>query len=77
MAYYLRSDSYGPTKTHFDGWYTGNSYIYQGERYIICSTKLNECKSYSSENRAKLACEALNRRACNYEFSVEWRDENE
>lgn len=77
MAYYLRSDSYGPVCAHFDGWYTGDVYTYQGERYAVCSMNLQECKAYSSERRAELACEALNRRVCNYIFSVERRGTNE
>ena len=35
--YVLVSDSYGQTHRHLDGYYTGDTYIYQGEVYAICN----------------------------------------
>lgn len=70
MIYVLVSDKYGVSYCHWDGYYTGKTYIYQGEPYAICDTDLQNAKKYSSYNRAKSACEKLNRRICNYEFTV-------
>ena len=70
MIYVLSSDKYGICNCHWDGYYTGKTYIHQGEPYAICENSLNLTKRYSSYNRAKSACEKLNRRISNYEFTV-------
>ncbi|WP_026883701.1 hypothetical protein [Clostridium akagii] len=40
-----------------DGYYTGKSIIYQGDRYATVSYDITEAKIYSSESRAKKASE--------------------
>lgn len=70
MKYVLSSDNYGVGNCHWDGYYIGKTYIYQGEPYAICDKDLQNAKIYSSYNRAKSACEKLNGRICNYEFKV-------
>lgn len=70
MKYVLSSDKYGICNCYWDGYYRGKTYIYQGEPYAICGNSLDLAKKYSSYNRAKSACEKLNRRICNYKFTV-------
>lgn len=36
MIYVLSSDRYGISNHCWDGYYTGKTYIYQGEPYAIC-----------------------------------------
>lgn len=71
----LKSSSYGYAS--FDGYYTGNTYVYQGEVYAVCDTDLSKVKKYSSEKRAANACDALNRKCSNYLFTVVNLKENE
>ena len=71
MIYVLSSDRYGVSNHCWDGYYTGKTYIYQGESYAACGNSLDLAKKYSSYNRAKSACEKLNRRICNYKFTIE------
>jgi hypothetical protein len=68
--YVLCSDYYGVGKLHWDGYYTGNTYIYQGEKYAVCSTDINEAKIYSSFKRAENASQALFETIVNYVFEV-------
>lgn len=69
--YILSSKPYGIHGTHFDGWYTGNTYQYQFEQYAICDTDINKVKKYSSLTRAEKAKDALNEKVVNYYFEVE------
>ena len=66
----LCSDKYGVGNLHWDGYYTGKTYIYEGEVYAICSTDINEAKIYSSLKRAENAAESLYNKITNYVFEV-------
>lgn len=59
----LSSDFYGAGNEHWDGYYTGKTYIYQGEVYAVCDTDINKAKKYSSlkraENAAKVCLKGL------------------
>lgn len=68
--YVLKSYPYGLHNTHFDGYYTGDKYIYQGETYAVCDTDITKAKKYSSLKRAENACECLFRKIVNYGFEV-------
>lgn len=70
MMYVLSSDKYGVGNCHWDGYYTGNKYIHQGEWFAVCEPSLDVAKKYSSYGRAKSACEKLNNKVCNYKFTV-------
>lgn len=50
-----------------DGYYTGKSYTFQGERYAIVDQDINNAKIYNSEARVIKASEML---FVNYTFEV-------
>lgn len=50
-----------------DGYYTGKSYIHQGERFAIVSKNINEAKIYFSKIRAIQGCKS---EFSNYTFKV-------
>lgn len=54
----------------WDGYYTGNQYIYQSETYACCINDITEAKIYTSKVRADAACTRLNNKVCNYKFTV-------
>lgn len=66
----LESEKYGVHRTHFDGYYTGDTYQFQGEMYAVCDTDFDKVKKYSFLKRAENAKEALNRKITNYYFRV-------
>ena len=68
--YVLESESYGVGRKHFDGYYTGDTYIFQGEKYAVCDTDFEKAKKYTSLKRAEKAKEALNEKVVNYDFEV-------
>lgn len=72
--YYLRSENIN-SANFFDGWYTGKDYIHNAEIYAVCDNHLENCKEYSSYNRARNACNKLNNRCCNYYFTVDFIEE--
>lgn len=45
MIYVLSSDKYGVCNCHWDGYYTGKTYIYQGEPCAICGNSLDLAKN--------------------------------
>ena len=67
----LSSDFYGAGNEHWDGYYTGKTYIYQGEVYAVCDTDINKAKKYSSLKRAENAAKSLFEKVENYVFEVE------
>ena len=69
--YVLSSDCYGVGKNTWDGYYTGNTYIFQGEKYAVCDTNISKAKKYSSLKRAEKAAESLFKNVVNYVFEVE------
>ena len=71
MAYVLSSDCYGVGKNAWDGYYTGDTYIFQGEKYAVCDKDINKAKKYTSRKRAKNAAESLFGKIVNYVFTVE------
>ena len=67
----LASDAYGPGNRHWDGYYTGVTYTYQGEIYAVCDKDINKAKKYSSLKRAENAAKSLFEKVTNYVFEVE------
>lgn len=41
----------------YDGYYTGNNYIYQGSKYAVVESDKTKAKIYMSEARAKKSSE--------------------
>ena len=66
----LVSDNYGIYGKNWDGYYTGDTYQYEGEIYAVCNTDINKAKKYSSFKRAENAKNALYNKIVNYEFEV-------
>ena len=54
---YILEAIIGRNSISSDGYYTGKSYIYQGDRYAVVSNDIAKAKIYSSESRAKKANE--------------------
>ena len=69
--YVLVSDSYGVGNKRWDGYYTGDTYIYQGEVYAVCDKEIDKAKKYSSRKRAENAARSLFEKITNYVFEVE------
>lgn len=67
-VYILKSDPYPPC--HFDGYYTGHKFRFQGEEYACVDNDKTNAKKYKHKKVAENACEALNNRVCNYHFTV-------
>ncbi len=53
---------------HFDGYYTGESYTFQGGRYACVDKDITKAKQYTSKKRAENACKMEFE---NYWFEVE------
>lgn len=66
--YALESKPYLPHAFNGDGYYTGNSYIYQGEKYAVCDHFLHKAKLYKSQKVAQRIAE--NNNFANYSFRV-------
>lgn len=56
---------------HWDGYYTGKTYMFNKERYAVCDTRLRNAKQYMSRKRAENARTALENKIVNYEFDIE------
>lgn len=69
--YVLTSDSYGIGNKQWAGYYTGDTYIYQGEVYAVCDKDIDKAKKYSSLKRAENAAKSLFEKVTNYVFEVE------
>jgi hypothetical protein len=50
-----------------DGYYTGESYIYQGEKFAVVDRNTENAKIYTSKARAENACKMMFE---NYSFEV-------
>ena len=66
----LSSNKYGPHRTHWDGYHTGGFLTYKGEVYSIAHRDISKAKKYTSRKRAENACEAINNKIVNYEYTV-------
>ena len=53
------------------GYYTGGSYLVQGEKYYTFSEEVTEAKKYSTRARAEKAIESLGRWSVMYHLVVE------
>ena len=67
----LSSDEYGIGNKRWDGYYTGDTYVHQGEMYAVCNTDITKAKKYSSLKRAENAAKSLYEKVTNYVFEVE------
>lgn len=70
MFYVLTSECYGYHGINWDGYYTGDTYIFQGEKYAICDRDISKAKKYTSRKRAENAAESLLSSVVNYVFKV-------
>lgn len=67
----LKSEPYfGGSTKYWDGYYTGDTYQYEGEQYAVTNTSLAFAKIYKHKGVAQRSCDALNRKVTNYEFKV-------
>lgn len=71
-VYVLRSNEwqYGGCR-HWDGYWTGDTYTFQKEKYAVVDHNLHKAKKYKSRKRAANAAENMLERICNYTFTVE------
>lgn len=69
-AYVLQAYTETENTRFSDGFYTGDTYQYQGEIYAVVERELDLAKMYFSEKRAQSAANSLNRKVCNYKFTV-------
>lgn len=67
--YVLKSRPY-PPHDMWDGYYTGDKYMFQSECYAVADCDIEKAKIYTSLARATNACNALNNSVCNYQFDV-------
>lgn len=68
----LKAQPYCGQYTRFsDGYYTGDTYIYQGEKYAVCEKDINKAKKYTSLKRAENAAKKMFDSIVNYVFDVE------
>lgn len=70
MIYVLKSRPYLSFDSMGDGYFTGETYMFQKERYAVCSHDIEKAKSYQSLKRAISACEKSFSRFENYIFDV-------
>ena len=54
-----------------DGYYTGATYFFQGEKYAVVERDIDEAKKYTSLKRAERAADSMLGRISNYVFDVE------
>lgn len=70
MTFVLKSKPYLPWDRFGDGYYTGETYFFQKERYAVCEKELDKAKHYKNFKVAKNACEKMLVKCCNYVFAV-------
>lgn len=70
MSYVLKSKPYQTFDKFGDGYYTGATYVFQGEYYAVCERDIKKAKKYSSFKRAERATECLHSKIVNYVFEV-------
>lgn len=69
-TYVLKSRPYLPYDHFGDGYYTGESYVFQKERYAICDKDIEKAKHYKSFKVAQKSCVGAIKKFCNYVFDV-------
>ena len=67
----LKAKPYAGRMSFSDGYYTGETYIFQGEKYAVCDRDINKAKKYTSLKRAERAAECMLEKIANYVFDVE------
>ncbi len=70
MTYVLKSRPYLSFDNFGDGYYTGASYIFQGECYAVCERELEKAKQYKSLKVARNSATRYLSKFCNYIFDV-------
>lgn len=55
----------------FEEFYTGNSYIVQGERYLVFDRYISKAKTYSTKKRAENAINSIYKWNISYKLFVE------
>ena len=67
----LKAQPYCGQGTRFsDGYYTGDTYIFHGEKYAVVEKDITKAKKYTSLKRAERAAESLFNSISNYIFDV-------
>lgn len=69
--YVLKAKPYAWNRRFSDGYYTGETYTFQGEKYAVVEKDINKAKKYTSLKRAENAAEKLFESISNYAFGVE------
>ena len=67
--YVLKARSYN-VRAFSDGYYTGDTYIVQGEKYAVVENNINKAKKYTSLKRAERAAESMIESIANYVFDA-------
>lgn len=67
----LKAKPYEGRMRFSDGYYTGDTYIFQGEKYAVVDTDIDKAKKYSSLKRAENSAERMIYSIANYVFDVE------
>ena len=70
MIYVLKSRPYLDFDREGDGYFTGETYFFQKEKYAVCDHDLEKAKKYKSLKRALTACEKSFGAFANYVFDV-------
>lgn len=70
MVYVLKEEPISKNESS-SGYYTGESYCIQGERYYVFLEDVTKAKKYSSRARAEKAVESIGRWSVMYRLVVE------
>lgn len=70
MIYVLKSRPYLNFDKEGDGYFTGEFYFFQKEKYAVCERSLEQAKTYKSLKRALTAAEKSLVNFDNYVFDV-------
>lgn len=68
--YVLKARPYYGGMGFSDGYYTGDTYIFQSEKYAVVEKDINKAKKYTSLKRAERAAESMNKSIVNYAFDA-------
>ena len=68
--YVLKAKPYEGRMRFSDGYYTGETYIFQGEKYAVVENDIDIAKKYTSLKRAERAAESMLKSIANYVFDV-------
>lgn len=69
--YVLKAKPYEGRYRFSDGYYTGETYIFQGEKFAVVEMDIDKAKKYTSLKRAENAAERMLDTIANYVFDVE------